>query len=104
MRTRNTHINIRTTPQEKTRFQRNAKKCGLPLSEFFRQLANGYEPRSVPPLEYLQLTRTISEIYNDFRNTGDEEYSRLLADVLLELQAAIAPTKRHGYDEDMAGS
>ena len=45
MRIRETHINVRTTPQEKERFQRNAKLCCLSLSEYLRQLANGHEPK-----------------------------------------------------------
>lgn len=91
MRTRETHINIRTTPQEKARYQRNAKRCGLPLSEYLRKLANGHEPKAAPPLEYLELVRLLTDIYNDFRETGEGMYSKLLANVLLDLQLAITP-------------
>ena len=45
MRKRETNINVRTTPQEKELFQRNAKLCCLSLSEYLRQLASGYEPK-----------------------------------------------------------
>ena len=91
MRTRSTHINIRTTPQEKERYKRNAGKCGLPLSEYLRMLANGYEPQTAPTKEYAELTRLLTDIYSDFRSSGEEKYSKLLADVLLELQSTINP-------------
>jgi len=96
MRIRNTHINVRTTPQEKARFQRNAKKCGLPLSEYLRKLANGYEPQAAPSKEYAELARLLTDIYCDFQVSGEEAYVKLIADVLLELQATINPVKRHG--------
>ena len=108
MRTRETHINIRTTPQEKARYQRNAKRCGLPLSEYLRKLANGHDPKAAPPLEYMELIRLLTEIYNDFRETGEGMYSKLLADVLLELQSAIAPgnpkSSQNRRSEDMEHS
>ena len=52
MRKRETHISVRTTPQEKARFERNAKLCCLSLSEYLRQLANGYEPKIVTVTRY----------------------------------------------------
>ena len=94
MRTRDTHINVRTTTLEKTRFQRNAKRCGLSLSEYLRKLANGYEPQESPTQAYAELTSLLTEIYNDFIMTGEDKYANLLADVLLELQATITPVKR----------
>ncbi|MCL2857249.1 MAG: hypothetical protein FWE19_05965 [Oscillospiraceae bacterium] len=96
MRKRETHINVRTTPQEKSCFERNARKCGLSLSEYLRKLANGYEPQTAPPLEYAELIRLLTEIYNDFRESGDTMYTTLLAEVLLEMQVAISPVKRDG--------
>ena len=96
MRIRNTHINVRTSPQEKARFQRSAKQCGLPLSEYLRKLANGYEPQAAPTQEYMELTSLLTEIYVEFQISGEEAYAKLIADVLLDLQATINPVKRHG--------
>jgi hypothetical protein len=104
MRKRETHINVRTTPQEKIRFQRCARKCGLSLSEYLRKLANGYEPRAAPSDEYGELTCLLNSIYNDYRESGNADYARLLARVLLELQESIAPAKRNGDHEDLAGA
>ena len=44
MRNRTFGINIRVTEQEKKRIEKYAKKCKLSISEYLRQLANGYEP------------------------------------------------------------
>jgi len=44
MRNRTFGINIRVTEQEKKRIEKYAKKCKLSVSEYLRQLANGYEP------------------------------------------------------------
>jgi len=96
MRTRNTHINIRTTPQEKAQYQRNARKCGLPLSEYLRKLANDYEPQSAPTKEYVDLTNLLQNIYSDFQESGDYGYAKLLADVLLEFQTTLNPVKNNG--------
>ena len=98
MRQRTIHINIRVTTQEIESIKRNAKKCGLSVSEYIRQLANGYEPRSAPTKEYAELTRLLTELYADFQMTGDEKLTNLLADTLLELQATINPVKKNGND------
>ena len=100
MRTRETHINVRTTPQEKARFQRNARKCCLTLSEYLRKLANGYEPKAAPPLEYAELIRLLTDIYNDFRATGENAYADLLANLLLEMQSVITPARRHQFESE----
>ena len=42
-------IVARVTEQEKQKVAALAKKCGLPQTEYVRQRALGYEPRSVPP-------------------------------------------------------
>ena len=47
-RKRTSVINLRVTPQEKERIERFAKKCRLSVSEYLRQLANGYAPRELP--------------------------------------------------------
>ena len=47
MRERTCGINIRVTAQEKNRITRRAKKCGLTVSEYLRQLAKGHEPKEL---------------------------------------------------------
>ena len=96
MRTRNIHINLRLTPEEKVRLKRNAGKCGLSVSEFLRQRANDYEPQPAPTKEFFDLTRLLSDIYDDFRISGEEMYAKLIADTLMKLQSTINPVKSNG--------
>ena len=96
MRTRNTHINIRVTPNEKKQLKRKAKICGLSVSEYLRQSGLGYEPQSAPTKEYAELTRLMTDLYSDFQTSGDETLTNLLAETLLELQATINPVKKNG--------
>jgi len=107
MRKRATHINIRTTPEEKSRIESHAKKCGLSLSEYLRKLANGYEPKPLPPLDYRALMRRITDLYADFNEWGETGYANILVGVLQEMLAAISPQKsggKSGDNKNLAGS
>ena len=42
-------IAVRVTAREKDKIQSKAKKCGLNTTEYVKQRALGYEPRTVPP-------------------------------------------------------
>ena len=42
-------IAVRVTVKEKDKIQSKARKCGLSTSEYVKQRALGYEPRTVPP-------------------------------------------------------
>jgi len=95
---------MRTTEQERLRYLRNAKRCGLSLSEYLRKLAGGHDPKALPTLEYAQLISLLTEIYDEFRITGDITYAKYIVGVLSDLQKAIAPVKQHGDDENLAGS
>ena len=52
MRQRNYGINVRVTLQEKNKIERYAKKCGLTVSEYLRQLANGHEPQDLSHIRF----------------------------------------------------
>ena len=52
MRKRTNGINIRVTAQEKTRIEHRAKKCGLTVSEYLRQLATGRRPQELSRLSF----------------------------------------------------
>ena len=93
MRKRNTHINIRTTPEEKTRFEKNANKCGLSLSEYLRMLANRYEPKQLPPLDYQELKDTVMDLHLRYYEDGDHKYADLMIEILKEMVVAITPMK-----------
>ncbi|MEF2841770.1 MAG: hypothetical protein U0O47_04440, partial [Oscillospiraceae bacterium] len=42
-------IAVRVTAREKDKIQYKARKCGLSTTEYVKQRALGYEPRTVPP-------------------------------------------------------
>jgi hypothetical protein len=52
MRQRTYGINIRGTAQEKNRIERRAKKCGLSVSEYLRQLAGGHAPQDLSHMRF----------------------------------------------------
>ena len=82
MENRTARLDIRLTQKEKAQAQRIAAKCGLSLSEYLRQRALGYAPRSIPPDEVHALRRDLF----DFRRSGiseqtDEAVQKLLDDM-----------------------
>jgi len=52
MRQRTYGINIRVTLQEKNRIERHAKKCGLTISEYLRQLAKGHKLQDLSHIRF----------------------------------------------------
>lgn len=104
MRERTCQINIRATEHERHRYIRNARRCGLTLSEYLRKLANGHEPKPLPPLEYHELMQMINTLHLDFRLTGEEQHADLLVRILQDMREAIMPEKRgaNGDNENLA--
>ena len=49
MKKQDIRIVARVTQKEKERISELAKRCGLSTTEYLRQRALGYEPKSVPP-------------------------------------------------------
>ena len=99
MRKRTKHIDIRLTPEEKSKIDNNAKKCGLSTSEYMRQLAHGYEPKPLPPLDYRELKERITDLYLEFNERGERQYADWLMGTLKEMIVAISP-KKGGSDGD----
>ena len=82
-RKRTSVINIRVTPQEKQRIEHYAAKCRLSVSEYLRQLANGYAPRELPAglIEDLHRLATISRDLKqrEFQLTVEAKLNELIA-------------------------
>ena len=62
MRKRSVGINVRVSVTEKKKVTMLARKCGLPLSEYLRQRALGYEPGGHPPKEVFDVLDELDEI------------------------------------------
>lgn len=108
MRQRNTHINLRTTPQEKKNIDCRARKCGLSTSEYLRKLAAGYEPKALPPVDYFVLIEALNNIYRELQTRYTPELEGKILQVILQLQEQfLQPGKEgniSGNDADLAGS
>ena len=65
-RKRTVGINIRVTPQEKKRIVRFAKKCRLSVSEYIRQLAEGYTPKQLPGQELYEVLWELQKLQDDY--------------------------------------
>lgn len=72
MRERNVGINIRVTPEEKDKMSANAKKCGLTLSEYLRQLATEHDPKELPKKEIYEEMIGLDHKLSEIRSIFDE--------------------------------
>lgn len=111
-RKRTVGINIRVTESEKKHIVRNAKRCRLSVSEYLRQLANGYEPKELPNARIFDLCWQIDALISEYDNRGDVKFKQYLAAMLDDLgricsgQRALTETEvnANGCDQDMAGA
>ena len=75
-------ISVRVTDKEKQTIQVKAKKCGLSASEYVKQRALGYEPRTVPPNALFVLLEKIGAL--ESKSTSAElnaEIEKLLKEI-----------------------
>lgn len=55
-------IAVRVTAKEKEKIQTKARKCGLSTTEYVKQRALGYEPRTVPPDALLLVLKSLASL------------------------------------------
>lgn len=75
-------ISVRLSEKEKQTIQAKAKKCGLSASEYLKQRALGYEPRTVPPNALFVLLEKIGNL--ESKSTSAElnaEIEKLLKEI-----------------------
>jgi hypothetical protein len=94
MNERKLQVHYRAKVKEKMLLERNAKKCGLPQSEYLRQLVNGYQPKPLPPLDYRELKDRVTDLHMQYYEDGDAKYADLMVEILKDMIAAITPTRR----------
>lgn len=70
-RQRNLGINIRVTPQEKKKIERNAKKCRLTVSEYLRQLAMTKEPKELPSEKMVESLMRLNNVISAFEKNSE---------------------------------
>ena len=86
-RKRTNVINLRVTPQEKDRIEFFARKCGLSVSEYLRQLAYGYAPRELPT----ELIKDLQRMAHESGLYGYYEFQRMVEAKLNDLILACLP-------------
>lgn len=97
MRERAVHINLRVTETEKDIIVRNARKCGLSVSEFLRKLALGYIPKAMPPVEYQQLNHMLMTIYAAFKENSTPENAELIVRFVRGLEDEFLNIERRRF-------
>ena len=75
MRQRTTAINIRVTETEKRKMENAAKKCGLSLSAYLRNLGLGKEVQATLPQEFYEAYRGLTSLRDNFKSLSDDRIS-----------------------------
>jgi len=108
MQERTVQIHFRATEKERIRFQANAQKCGLSLSEYLRKLAGRYEPKALPPLEYQKIYDLLLDVHADWRSGGDPRLANDLLTIVREMMMAISAGLKgrdgNGDNKNLAGA
>ena len=92
-KTKYARLDLRVTPQEKDRISTKARKCGLSTTEYVKQRALGYEPRSVPPDALFHFLEKLSSLEN---KTGSPELDAEISSLLKEITAAFLLPGKEG--------
>lgn len=78
-------IAVRVTAKEKEKIQANARRCGLSVTEYVKQRALGYEPRTVPPDALFVCLERLGELAGKASSPElDEEIRTLLKQITAE--------------------
>ena len=77
-------IELRVTAKEKEKIQSKARKCGLSTTEYVKQRALGYEPRTVPPDVLFVCLEKLGELAD---KTSSTELDKKIGDVLKKITA-----------------
>lgn len=78
-------IAVRVTAKEKERIQAKASKCGLSVTEYVKQRALGYEPRTVPPDALFVCLERLGELADKASSPElDKEISAVLKQITAE--------------------
>ncbi|NLT14938.1 MAG: hypothetical protein GXY05_11410 [Clostridiales bacterium] len=88
-RKRQRGINIRVNEQEKQRIERFAGRCKLTVSEYLRQLANGYAPQELPNDRIYDMCWQVELLLEDRRYLGDEQFKSYLVSFLKDTQRIL---------------
>jgi len=82
-------IEARVTPQQKKKVAQIAERCGLPQSEYIRQRALGYSPRTVLPDAFYTFHAKLCELCNSIDGKIRTETEEKLLNLIYEIQSEL---------------
>ena len=95
-RQRNLGINIRVTPDEKKKIERNARKCRLSVSEYLRQIAMKIVPKELPAKEiedsFLRINEVIGAVADMKKQSSDPVMQNFCNDIYADLLKIMVET------------
>ena len=75
-------LEIRLTPENKKKIERYASKCGLSTSEYVKQRALDFEPKTVPPDAFFHFCEKFDALVNmGISKEVEAEAFNLLAEI-----------------------
>ena len=77
MKEEKVRIKVRLTEEEKENLERSSALCGLPQSEYVRQLCRGIHPKPKPPDVFWELMEELYEAHSDLKECAKYEPSAL---------------------------
>ena len=89
MNERQARIELRVTQSEKKKIAKLAESCGLSQSEYVRQRALGYAPRTVLPDVFFQFYQILCRLCDEVADKVSPETERKLLEVVDEIQQRL---------------
>lgn len=89
MKNSNQRIEARVTPQQKKKITQIAETCGLPLSEYIRQRALGYSPKTVLPNAFYSFHTKLCELCNSIDDKVSSNVEEKLLRLIDEIQSDL---------------
>jgi hypothetical protein len=106
MRNRDVGMTIRVTPEEKKKLARNAKRCGLSLSGYIRNLGLGREINPIPDKDYYRIYHLIDTLRDKAPSYNSSQLDAYLEGVgkeILKLYCGKSDGGTDGNDKNLAG-
>lgn len=89
MNDKNARIELRVTQSEKNKIAKLAESCGLSQSEYVRQRALGYAPRTVLPDVFFDFNQTLCRLCDEVADKVTPDTERKLLEVTDKIQQQL---------------
>lgn len=89
MNDKKVRIELRVKQSEKEKISKLAESCGLTQSEYVRQRALGYAPRTVLPDVFFQFYQTLCRLCDEVADKVSSDTERRLLETVDEIQRQL---------------